>query len=196
METIILILVGLVALVAALVVLSFPILFIIYVIRRIQTRQMPPQQRAASSPLTMHFLVAVIVLIMSAIAIPNLKFSAKAKQSEAKANLGAIYQAQLAYFSRTHTYTAGEGAFRILNWEPAGQNRYAYYCQGAMIPNKLLMRIDYVPKPDGRWPITAKPQSSQSGFTCMAIGNMDNDDTLDVWSINDSKILRNDLNDI
>jgi len=182
---------------AILAVISFLIHLSVYIYKRIQAVRNPPQQLPDSSALMMHFGATCLVIILIALLIPqNLKYASKYPQSEVKTNLGAIYVAQLSYFSENNTYAGGSDTFKLINWEPASQNRYAYYCQGAMIPNKLPMRVDYVPKPDGRWPVTAKPQSSQSGFTCMAVGNIDNDDTLDVWSINDSKILRNDLNDI
>jgi type IV pilus assembly protein PilA len=135
--------------------------------------------------------------IAVAVAIPNYrKPQIHYKNSEAKANLGAIYAAQLYYFSNTNTYAGGPDTFKLIQWEPSGQNRYVYYCQGVMIPNKLSMHIDYVPSPEGRWPVDLKPQSSKTGFTCMAVGNIDNDETLDVWSINDAKILVNDQSDI
>jgi hypothetical protein len=54
----------------------------------------------------------------------------------------------------------------------------------------------YVPKPEGAWPIALKPQSSKTSFTCMAVGNIDNDSDLDVWSINNAKMLINEHNDI
>ncbi|OGP58275.1 MAG: hypothetical protein A2V67_20570 [Deltaproteobacteria bacterium RBG_13_61_14] len=194
-ETIILALAGL----AALIVLTFPIHLIVLIIRKIKSRRNPPQQRPASSPVITHFVIASIIFL-AAIAIPNfLKFkvrSAKSPQSEAKTNLGAIYMAQLSYFSDHLTYAGGSDTFKLINWEPAGQNRYAYYCQGAMIPNKNTRYLKEPPLPGRNWPVDQVPATSDTGFTCMAVGNIDNDDTLDVWSINDSKILRNDLNDI
>jgi len=137
-----------------------------------------------------------IIGLITAMGIPNfLKFNAKAKNSEAKTNLGAIYVAQLSYFSNANTYAGGPHVFTLINWEPAGQNRYAYYCQGAWIPNKLPAGGARVPEPGDIWPYEIKPESSKTGFTCMAVGNIDNDDTADVWTINDAKILRNLVND-
>jgi len=108
-------------------------------------------------------IVVAIIGILAAIAIPNfMKFQAKAKQSEAKTNLGAIYVAQIAYFSNGNTYAniiappavntcmfvgdpkvqmspaptgadaTGNGCFCTMNWEPAGQNRYTYQCGTAI----------------------------------------------------------------
>src|SRR4030042_6656257 len=73
-------------------------------------------------------IVVAIIGILAAIAIPNfLKFQAKAKQSEAKTNLGAVYVAMLSYFSNANTYANTE-CFDRINWEPAGQSRYTYQC--------------------------------------------------------------------
>ena len=115
-------------------------------------------------------------------------------QSEAKTNLGAIYAAQQFYYSNANTYAAGADVFQKINWKPAGMNRYAYYCNSSVIPNKI--GEFKLPLPDKNWPVKERPKSSQTGFTCMAIGNIDSDDTLDVWSINDNKNLENLLNDI
>ena len=185
-KTIFLALLGLVAL----IVLTFPLHLAIIAIKWIKAYRNPPQKRPTLLPAILHSLFAIMIIII----IPSMKHSAKAKQSEAKTNLGAIYQAQISYFSRTNTYASGDQAFQILEWEPLGQNRCAYYCDSAVIHN-LLGRV-VILMPNNNWPVETKPASSQTGFTCMAVGNIDSDDTLDIWSINDGKILRNDLNDI
>jgi type IV pilus assembly protein PilA len=171
------------------------IAYLIYFIRgRIKARRIGSKERPSIVGLAVFIILIFYVLVK---VLPNFRsFNAPPKQSEAKTNLGSIYVAQLIYFSNTNTYASGSDTFKLIQWEPAGNNRYAYYCQGAMIPNKLDMHIDYVPKPDGRWPVDLKPQSSKSGFTCMAVGNIDKDEKLDVWFINDAKILINNQNDI
>jgi type IV pilus assembly protein PilA len=68
-------------------------------------------------------IVVAIIGILAAIAIPNfLKFQAKSKQSEAKANLGAIFTGEVAYFGETNSY----GNFPQINWSPSGSPRYHY----------------------------------------------------------------------
>src|SRR6266481_5592785 len=50
-------------------------------------------------------IVVAIIGILAAIAIPNfIKFQARAKQSEAKANLKAIFTAQKAFFQNQDRY--------------------------------------------------------------------------------------------
>ena len=68
-------------------------------------------------------IVVAIIGILAAIAIPNfLKFQAKSKQSEAKANLGAIFTGQISYFGEQNAY----GDFVAVNWVPSGTPRYHY----------------------------------------------------------------------
>src|SRR5712692_2178277 len=52
-------------------------------------------------------IVVAIIGILAAIAIPNfLTYQAKAKQSEAKINLGGIFTTATSYFAENNTYTA------------------------------------------------------------------------------------------
>ena len=142
------------------------------------------------------FIVQVLLFgIVFSISIPNFfRYHAKAKQSEAKTNLGAIYVAQQRYFSQTGGYASGDEVFQLIQWDSQGQNRYSYYCDDAVILNKLPLGRSFDPRQD--WPVAQAPSSSASGFTCMAVGNIDNEPTLDIWSINDAKVLTNDLDDV
>jgi type IV pilus assembly protein PilA len=68
-------------------------------------------------------IVVAIIGILAAIAIPNfLKFQAKSKQSEAKANLGGIFTGQIAYFGEANAFSS----FPNINWSPSGTARYHY----------------------------------------------------------------------
>ena len=73
-------------------------------------------------------IVVAIIGILAAIAIPNfLKYQCKAKQSEAKTNLGSLRVAQEAYFAEYDKYkqaTTGIG-FTI-----KGTQRYTYAVTG------------------------------------------------------------------
>src|SRR5436309_14721317 len=69
-------------------------------------------------------IVVAIIGILAAIAIPNfIKFQARSKQSEAKANLKAIYTAEKAYFQEKDTYSNEVGR---IGFAPERGNRYAY----------------------------------------------------------------------
>ena len=67
-------------------------------------------------------IVVAIIGILAAIAIPNfIKFQARSKQSEPKANLKALFTAQRAYFSEKDTYSSLVGD---IGFNPERGNRY------------------------------------------------------------------------
>lgn len=69
-------------------------------------------------------IVVAIIGILAAIAIPNfIKFQARSKQSEAKANLKGLFTSQKSYFQEKDRYSALAGA---IGFAPERGNRYAY----------------------------------------------------------------------
>jgi len=67
-------------------------------------------------------IVVAIIGILAAIAIPNfIKFQARSKQSEPKANLKALFTAQRAYFSEKDSYNSTVGD---IGFNPERGNRY------------------------------------------------------------------------
>lgn len=73
-------------------------------------------------------IVVAIIGILAAIAIPNfIRFQAKSKQTEAKANLKAIFTAQRAQFQEYDQYLTFPG---ILGFNPERGNRYYYEMGG------------------------------------------------------------------
>jgi type IV pilus assembly protein PilA len=74
-------------------------------------------------------IVVAIIGILAAIAIPNfLRYQAKAKQSEAKTNLGGIYTSEIAYKAEYDKY---EGVIGSLDWAASGSTRYIYLITAA-----------------------------------------------------------------
>ncbi len=70
-------------------------------------------------------IVVAIIGILAAIAIPNfIKFQARSKQSEAKANMKAIFTAQKAFFQEKDRFSTLTGE---VGFEPERNNRYAYF---------------------------------------------------------------------
>ena len=139
-------------------------------------------------------VVVGIIGILASLAIPNfMTFLSKAKQAEAKGNLGAIYQCQIGYFAVANTYAGAsvsmgggvKNAFELIDFTPiAGQNRYAYILDEAVIvPNKVF--------PAGPTPLPSGMASSSHGFTAIAAGNIDADDFLDAWYVNDGDVFQN-----
>src|SRR5256885_7130632 len=74
-------------------------------------------------------IVVAIIGILAAIAIPNfIKFQARSKQSEAKANLKAVFTAQKAFFQEKDKFSSLTGE---IGFSPERNNRYAYYLTGS-----------------------------------------------------------------
>lgn len=70
-------------------------------------------------------IVVAIIGILAAIAIPNfIKFQARSKQGEAKANLKAWFTTERAYLQEKDKY---EEDIKIIGYAPERGNRYAYY---------------------------------------------------------------------
>jgi type IV pilus assembly protein PilA len=70
-------------------------------------------------------IVVAIIGILAAIAIPNfIKFQARSKQGEAKANLKAWFTSQRAYMQEKDRYSEN---VQTVGFSPERGNRYAYY---------------------------------------------------------------------
>src|SRR3954471_4350255 len=82
-------------------------------------------------------IVVAIIGILAAIAIPNfVKFQARSKQSEAKANLKAMFTAEKAFLAEKDRFSALIGD---LGFAPERNNRYAYYTgPGASVLDRSL----------------------------------------------------------
>jgi len=147
-------------------------------------------------------IVVAIIGILAAIAIPNfMTYQAKARQSEAKVNLGGVFTTATSYFAENNTFSVAATA---LGYAPAGRVRYAIYYGGTGAANSIvvpaaqngisapcsLVAPSTVPLPAGA---TA---AGLTGFTAGAIGNIDSDSGCDEWSINDIRNLTNTRNDV
>src|SRR5437899_4189115 len=76
-------------------------------------------------------IVVAIIGILAAIAIPNfIKFQARSKQSEAKANLKASFTAMKAFFQEKDRYS---DKVQEIGFVPERNNRYAYFLNGAAV---------------------------------------------------------------
>ena len=70
-------------------------------------------------------IVVAIIGILAAIAIPNfIKFQARAKQGEAKANLKSFFTTQKSYFQEKDKYVPDSN---VVGFAPERGNRYAVY---------------------------------------------------------------------
>jgi len=115
-------------------------------------------------------IVVAIIGILAAIAIPNfLRYQAKSKQSEAKTNLGSIFTSQIAYFGEEDEFSSSLVNVN-LGWAAEGRTRYAYTILSA--------------------------GTNLTSFTARAQGNIDTDNVIDTWVINEEKDLSNTTNDV
>ncbi len=133
-------------------------------------------------------IVVAIIGILAAIAIPNfLKFQARAKQSEAKTNLKAMFTASKAHFAEKSTLACG-----MCGFAPEKNNMYTYWAatDGTTVtsqPNTKGAAVT-TQSPD----VTPAEVTVATGvFTHGAAGNIDSDDFLDGWMINDANELAN-----
>jgi type II secretory pathway pseudopilin PulG len=150
----------------------------------------PPSQQPTKkqSNVAVYLIVGVVVLfgccgvggILSAIAIPNfIKYQARAKQAECKANLKALYTAEQAYFADHGAYSDDLDAvgFRVHN------NLYTYLLGDAVVkathPSVARQGVlDAAPAA-----LLASLGVRDGGFTAGCVGSIDNDPAVDVWTI-------------
>jgi type IV pilus assembly protein PilA len=149
-----------------------------------------------------------MVGILAAIAIPNfIRFQARAKQSECRANLKSVFTAQKSYFQEKDQYSSLP---QEIGFSPERGNRYAYFLDvsgslqdrssaalstsgqdetgigvdtfkyGAM---RSLTVDDMSAALAGRLEPGVQGQCPDCSFTAVCAGNLDQDGTLDVWSI-------------
>ncbi|TMA28770.1 MAG: prepilin-type N-terminal cleavage/methylation domain-containing protein [Deltaproteobacteria bacterium] len=144
-------------------------------------------------------IVVAIIGILAAIAIPNfIKFQARSKQSEAKANMKAMFTAEKAFYQekdRFSSYVAEVG------FAPERNNRYNYaLTAGTTFDNRSAATATTATTAVGIQADVFKgyqaDTSATSGgapdgtasvattkFVGTAVGNIDADTTLDGWSI-------------
>jgi type IV pilus assembly protein PilA len=155
-------------------------------------------------------IVVAIIGILAAIAIPNfIKFQARSKQSEAKANLKAMFTAEKAYLQEKDSYNS---ASNVVGFSPERNNRYAYYmdASGSALEPRTSIAIpapaagtnyDGIAVDTFKWTAQAGTDAAiNTTPTCSgtlgigvgaagavfegeAVGNVDTDTVQDVWTI-------------
>src|SRR5919109_3090705 len=155
-------------------------------------------------------MIAVAIIgILTAIALPSFtKFQARSKQSEVKMNFKAIFAAEKGYVQEKEKYS---GLVAQLGFAPERNNRYAYYLSSTSaledrsgltpttIPSENGIAVDTFrytgdesdpatwPTACGQTPVVVDTPPS---FIGGAAGDIDDDDTIDHWTISDqSRVL-------
>lgn len=170
-----------------------------------------PQGAPKKSTATIIIIVVIVgglaalccIGTLAAIAIPNfIRFQARSKQSEVKSNLKAAYFAEKSYFAEKEEYSDD---FQTIGFSPERGNRYLYLVSeggGTLIPGGAngphsIIAADTKVAPGASAPayLAGIPPAllAQAGVqgtcpdacsvTLLGVGNVDNDSTLDVWSV-------------
>ena len=147
-------------------------------------------------------IVVAIIGILAAVAIPNfMRYQAKARQSEAKVNLGGVFTTATSYFAENNTFSVPTAD--TLGYKPAGNVRYAIYYGGTGATNSVTVPAaqNKIATPCSTVapavaPVPAGSAAGVTGFTAGAVGNIDSDSTCDEWAINDLRNLTNTNNDV
>lgn len=161
-------------------------------------------------------VVVAIIGILAAIAIPNFqRFSAKSKQSEAKADMSALYSAERAFSAEWQTYY---GQFEVVGYAPVGDYRYQHgfpanggtippnytgpaatgadfatttYCAQNAAVNANGCAVVWTTALGGGVPGVAP---TVAAFTIGARGDIGNATTNDQWTMDQNKVLSNTAN--
>jgi type IV pilus assembly protein PilA len=130
-------------------------------------------------------IVVAIIGILAAIAIPNyLHFVSKSRRTEAKSNLEAIYKAELSYFGEYDRFSQD---FNVIRWRPEGVSYYTYSLGGGTLGKSLAQNPQ---------PASITPFANDNSYAAYAWGNIDNDNTIDIWRIDENKNLLSEVNDL
>ncbi len=148
-------------------------------------------------------LIIPIIGIQAAIAIPNfIRFQARSKQAECKINLKSLYAAQKSFAAEKGRFTSNVDE---LFFSPERGNRYAYVLDphGPLEVRKgpaaeRVAGATRIGADELKYPTVSTdellahlpplaggeaPGAKVDGFTAACIGNVDSDETFDVWSI-------------
>ena len=124
-------------------------------------------------------IVVAIVGVLSAIAIPNFYgMQKRAKTTEAKSNLGAIWSLQEAYYAENETYA-----------NPAGELDPGVYDGSSGWPE-----LGFFPKGTTRYQYEVV-SADNSSFIARASGDIDGDGQNDVWTIDEVGALVHSVKD-
>jgi len=128
--------------------------------------------------LVMVVMSIISLYILSRLAVPEMKkVQSKARMSEAKLGLASLYAAQTMHSVEYDTYTNDMSKLDI------PRENFKFYKFGLADTSAYFAK--YCPE----------CKADQSTFKMVAVGNIDNDDTMDVWTIDQDKNLVHVIDD-
>jgi type IV pilus assembly protein PilA len=147
-------------------------------------------------------IVVSIIGILAAVAIPKFsELQTRSKQSEAKANLKAIFTAEKAFFQERKRFSSLTGE---VGFEPERNNRYAYFfaaygelqarassvsARGTTFTGIQVDTFKYgsakaqTYSPTSCFTSAGVTSAPKPGFVATAQGNIDADAVIDEWSV-------------
>ena len=138
-------------------------------------------------------IVVAIIGILAAIAIPNfLNYQARAKTSEARANLKGIFTSEISYFSEFNLYSTISG----INYPPIGTLRYSYSAdtntaETGFAGNSISSSTTWVTSLGLCLQSVGPLGNNSAGFTAGAWGSLNSGLPIDEWAISDQNNLCN-----
>jgi type IV pilus assembly protein PilA len=160
--------------------------------------QLPGRGRAIAAIVVGVGVIPFQLGFLAAIAIPNfIRYQARSKQIECKLSLRELWNDEQAYRADHGHYAT---RFTDLRFQARPRNRYAYVLsQSEVIPVDPRYRTDFDPVAAVRsFGVGVKDDA----FVAACVGNIDNDPTLDVWTVSsDDRTVpagtpRNEVNDV
>ena len=162
--------------------------------------------------------VAVIAGILATIGtISYMQFSARSRQSEAKANLSALFSHERVFYGEWSAYFAN---FRNITYQPVGRIHYChgFTSAGATCPGTYIGagvtaggaavnfntsvaavcagQCEEIVLPHDPGALSGAAVLAATSFTAEARGDIDGDATIDVWTIDSRKTFANTADDI
>lgn len=165
-------------------------------------------------------IVVAIIGILASIAIPNYqRFQAKARQSEARSQLAAVFTAEKAFLAEWNQYF---GDLAEVGYVPEGDLRYnvGFSANGGIqtpanytgalggganpVANNLATRTmcGTAAAPncrdisDAAAALNGAAVPALTTFIASAVGNVDTDAGIDEWRVNQAKLFSNDTPDL
>ena len=158
-------------------------------------RGLKPRRNQGGFTLIELMMTVGILGILASIAIPTfMQYQSRARTSEAKASLGAIYTGEIVYFTEDGRY----GSLGEIRYVLAGtSNRYTYRTGGAgaggggnagvttpgLTQDTLNANVGNVEVEGATVAI-----NGATSFTATAVANLDSDTTVDRWHVNELRL--------